>query len=152
MQLRLFGALALVLFSGCWTGATPPAAPPSARDELPDPPAPYATVTGRWEGIGHQYDDESDWEIVMRLHATAPIGERIGTIEYPSLGCTGELLRKRERAGTFTVQERLLENPEERCIDGGTIQFRRRTGGSLDWRWFDADGNEGASSMLTRVR
>lgn len=150
MQLRLFGALVLSA-SACWTGATQPAARSGARDELPDPPAPYATVTGRWEGIGHQYDDDSDWEIVMRLHATAPIGERIGTIEYPSLGCTGELLRTRERAGTFTVQERLLENPEERCIDGGTIQFRRRPSG-LDWRWFDAEGNEGASSVLTRVR
>jgi len=112
MQLRLFGAL-VVFCCGCWTNTPPPAAPPNPRDELPDPPAPYATVTGRWEGIGHQYDDESDWEIVMRLHATAPVGERIGTIEYPSLGCSGELLRKRERAGTFTVQERLLERSEE---------------------------------------
>ena len=149
MHLRLFGALGVL--SACWTGAPHSAAAPNPRDELPDPPAPYATVAGRWEGIGHQYDDDSDWEIVMRLHATAPVGEPIGTIEYPSLGCSSELVRKRERAGTFTVQERLLENPEERCIDGGTIQLHRR-GRSLEWRWFDADGNEGASSVLTRVR
>jgi len=147
----LFGALGALAFAGCWTGAPPPGIPPPAHDELPDPPAPYATVVGRWEGIGHQYDDESDWEVVMRLRATAPLNQPIGTISYPSLGCSGELIRIRERAGTFTVQERLVDNPEDRCVDGGTIRFRRH-GGTLDWRWFDGDGNEGASSVMTRAR
>ena len=144
----LFGALVL---AGCWTSAPPPATPAAPHDELPDPPAPFASVAGHWEGIGHQYDDESDWEIVMRLHATAPIGDVIGTISYPSLGCAGELIRTRERAGTFTVQERLLDNPEDRCMDGGTIRFRRRAG-NLDWRWYDGEGNELASSVMTRSR
>src|SRR6266545_4550993 len=138
-----FGAL---LLASCWTSAAPPATPLPAHDELPDPPAPYASVAGRWAGIGHQYDDESDREIVMHLRASAPLGEVIGTISYPTLGCAGELIRGRERAGTFTVQERLVDNPEDRCVDGGTIRFRRRPGG-LDWRWYDTDGNEAASSV-----
>jgi hypothetical protein len=145
---QLFGAL---LLAGCWTGAAVAPPPPSAPDELPDPPAPFEGVAGRWEGIGRQYADEVDWEIVVRLHARAAIGEPIGAIAYPSLGCSGLLIRTRERAGTYTVQERLLENPEDRCIDGGTIQLRRRAAG-LDWRWFDADGNEAVASVLTRAR
>jgi hypothetical protein len=144
--------LSMVLVGGCWTGTVPPPAdPPVVRHRAP-PPRPYATVAGTWRGIGQAYDTDEPVVIVMRLATTAPVGERIGVIAYPSLGCGGELIREREdRSGAFVVIEHLTENPEYRCSDGGTIRFTRR-GRELDWHWYEIDGNERTTALLARVR
>ena len=144
MAARIWVACALA--GGCFTSAPPPpisnATPPTAR------PVVAATVE-IWTGVGVQPDAASEWTIEMRINRAAAVGSRLGTIDYPSLGCSSDLIRELDRGATIVAVERLRVNPENACVDGGTIVLRD-DGETLDWRWFYEDGHEGASSTLRR--
>jgi hypothetical protein len=146
--------LALVLLAGCWTGAVPaeattPAPPTALR---PVATSPYAAVAGEWTGIGLQYDNQSDWPFEMTLRSDAAIGQVVGTIVYPSLQCTSELVREPEERGTLVMTERLTSGVGL-CVDAGKVRIPHRPKlGKLDWRWYLQDGTEGAKSLMTRVR
>jgi hypothetical protein len=142
-------ALAL-LVAGCWTGAVPPPAPPPAA--RPVALSPYDAVAGEWSGTGVQYDTMGDWPFVMQLRGDAAVGEVVGTIAYPTLHCTSELIREPEERGTLVMTERLTSGAGL-CIDQGTVRFARRPhAGKLDWRWYLPDGSEGARSVMSRVK
>jgi hypothetical protein len=46
--------------------------------------------------------------------------------------------------------ERLTVNPNGICVDGGTIKMVMRADNAMDWRWYYAAGNEGASAVMSR--
>ena len=126
--------------------------PPRAAVEAPaQKPGMYATIAGTWRGVGQQYDIHTSWELVMKLDAKdVGYNERIGTIEYPSLGCKGELLRENEEGNTFVVIEEISTNPGNACVPRGRIKLERR-GDNLDWRYYYLmDPREAASAQLTR--
>lgn len=129
------------------------AAPEPSLRPAPTPtkPAhPFAAVVGKWHGVGHQYEPVMDWDIVMTIEpGDTPTGKRIGTIEYPSLGCSGELIRLPEEGNTLVVQEQITNNPEQRCVPTGTIRFTHDDD-KLEWKWFFPNGNEGAKSRLSK--
>jgi len=128
------------------------AAPAKPAAEAPRPkPGPYATVAGTWKGVGYQYDIHTSWDLIMKLDAddVAP-NARVGTIEYPSMGCKGQLLREREEGNTFVVIEEITTNPGNACVGRGRIKFERR-GDELDWRYYYLmDPREAASAKLAR--
>jgi hypothetical protein len=94
--------------------------------------------------------DASQWSIELHLHREAAVGRRLGTIEYPSLGCGGELIREPDRDGAMVAIERLTVNPDDVCVDGGTIVLRI-LGEGLDYRWYERSGVEGATATLQRT-
>lgn len=85
----------------------------------------------------------------MRINRAVAVGGQLGTIEYPTLGCTGDLIREPDRGATIVAIERLQVNPDGSCVDGGTIVIRD-DGETLDWRWYYANGTQGATSTLRR--
>jgi hypothetical protein len=110
---------------------------------------PPCTPAGRWVGTGYQFDTQDTWTIDMTIRLDAKVGEKAGTIAYPSIPCSGELVRKPDVDGRFVVQERLTKNAG-RCVDLGTIRVVCE-GKNLEWKWFyPADGSYGANASLAR--
>jgi hypothetical protein len=126
------------------------AAQPAAEVARPKP-GPYVTVAGTWKGIGYQYDIRTSWDVVMKLDADdVAANDKVGTIEYPTMGCKGQLLREREDGNTFVVIEEITTNPGNACVPRGRIKFERK-GDELDWRYyFLMDPREAASAKLSR--
>lgn len=150
--------LLLLLISSCWQDevAAPQTLPrPVVEAPAPAPrrvPAasPYREVKGSWAGVGYQYDIKSTWPIQMTLFERAEVGEPIGVLSYPSLGCTADLIREPERGDVLVMREKLTSG-QGRCVDNGLIRIPRRpTARELDWKWDFENGTEGASSTLKR--
>ena len=143
MAVRIWTA---VVAAGCFRAPPPP--PPISNAGGPAPRSAPRTLE-IWEGTGYQPDAESTWTIELRIRRDAAVGAQLGTIEYPSLGCAGELIRAPDRGTTIVATERLTVNTESACVDGGTIVLRD-AGDLLDWRWYYTNGEEGATSTLRR--
>jgi hypothetical protein len=66
------------------------------------------------------------------------VGEVIGTIDYPTLGCGGELILVTvydDSFGAFQALERITYG-QDNCIDGGTFVFTLSEGAFiLNFRW-----------------
>ncbi len=149
-------ALVCLLLVACWheveleTPRLVPVIEPTGPAPVRRVDTPYRDVAGTWRGIGFQYDDKSQWAIEMTVFARGNIGDVVGFISYPSLGCTADLIRQVERGDTLAMTERLITG-QGKCVDGGTIRIpRRTTGHEMEWRWDFANGTEGASSALLR--
>ncbi len=138
---RIWG---VILVAGCWTAPPPPAAISNV--------APRARVEPieHWTGTGHQWDDDSHWEMTLRLEPSAPVGGHFGWIEYPSLGCSGDLIREPDRGDDLIAREHITEDPEHRCVDGGMMVIPRHRGATFHWRWRYPSGEEDADAELTR--
>jgi len=137
---------AVVLAAGCFRSAPPP--PPISNAGGPAPRS-ATRATEVWIGTGYQADAETTWTIEMRIRRDAPVGDKLGTIEYPSLGCAGDLIRQPDRGPELVAVEHLTVNPDNACVDGGTIVLRD-AGDALDWRWSYANGEQAATAMLHR--
>lgn len=141
---RILGA---VLASGCWASAPPPAPIANTPQRPKSPPQPE-----HWVGIGRQYDDDSRWDIDLVIDPAARIGGRLGTINYPTIGCRAELTREPDRHGELIAVEHIVADPQQHCIDSGEISIPRERGMSFHWRWRDPEsGEEGAEAELSRV-
>ena len=86
----------------------------------------------------------------MRIDRAAPVGKRLGTIDYPTLGCSSDLIREPNRGAVIVAIEKLTVNPDSSCADGGRVEIRDE-GDALDWRWYYESGVEGATSTLRRA-
>jgi len=143
--------LALPLLGACWT-AHPIAPAPIANSVTPTRAA-LPRSDERWTGTGHQYDDDSYWEMALTIDPQARIGGEMGTIEYPSLGCSGVIIRDDDDGDDLIAREQITINPEHRCIDGGKMVIPRIRGASFHWTWrFPQSGQEDADATLTRAR
>lgn len=80
------------------------------------------------------------------MRVTSEEGARCGTIEYPSLGCGGYLVRCRRRGDVVTWTEVYTHNPGT-CAPAGRIDARCE-GDLMHWTW---TGQEIARSQLRRV-
>jgi hypothetical protein len=145
--------LSVVLCAGCWTKVITVESPPPIL--VVDPGHGGGMVVGgagdlggRWAGRGYQYNNNSSWDIDLALRPGD--GGIAGTIDYPSIGCSGELDLVSDEGQVLVVRERLTVNPRNICVDGGTIKVVMRVDGALDWRWYYDGGGEGASAVMTR--
>src|SRR5436190_10007724 len=68
----------------------------------------FASIAGDWSGRGYQPDTESGWIVGLTLEPRAAVGDRVGTIKYPDLGCSGFLVRL---PWTNDAQLRMREQP-----------------------------------------
>jgi hypothetical protein len=105
---------------------------------------------GHWRGTGDQYDIHEHWTIDTQLDLNGAVGTRVGTIAYPSLGCSGELVRETDIGGSRVVREHITRDPKHTCVDGGSVRFACK-GGHLDYRYFYPDGTQCAVAILSRA-
>jgi hypothetical protein len=89
-----------------------------------------AACIGTWDGSA-ALKDEEPWTIAMVVASTN--GARCGTIDYPSLGCGGDLLDCSVRKGHVHFRERYGRNPGT-CVPAGTIEAQCQDR-SMVWTW-----------------
>jgi hypothetical protein len=136
----------IVVVAGCFNSSTPP--PPISNQGSAEPAKSPPSRTERWTGTGVQPDANLSFSIEMQILREVPVGERLGTIKYDAdaLHCTADLIRTASAEGIVVV-ERMTTNPENQCVDGGSIVLHRK-GESLDWVWSYPDGTVGATATL----
>jgi hypothetical protein len=88
-----------------------------------------AACLGTWEGSAVQ--DGEPWTIAMTVTSTS--GKRCGAIDYPSLGCGGDLIGCSVRGARVHFREYYRRNPGT-CAPAGTIDARCE-GDSMVWVW-----------------
>jgi hypothetical protein len=118
---------------------------------------PGLSIVGRWQGRVVQ-PGTPPYSTIMQAYSTImQVNEprsrgTCGTVDYPELGCGGELHDCKEQSdGSYRMLERINRGQQQqRCFDGGTIQVQL-SGGSLTWAWFYPDGREGAAGTLSRT-
>ena len=134
--------------SACWAGK--PVPPPISNAA----PAPTSITSHRnverWAGTGRQFDNGMSWDMVLTLRPGAEIGEDLGTISYPSLGCSGRVIREPDEGDSWIGREKITDDPDHRCVDGGAMLIPRGRGATFEWRWRHPTGEDGAEAMLSR--
>lgn len=88
--------------------------------------------------------------MVLTLRPAAEIGEDLGTIAYPSLPCSGRVIREADEGDFMIGRERITDDPDRRCVDGGAMIIPRERGATFEWRWRDPSGVDGAEATLSR--
>jgi hypothetical protein len=139
--------LPCVLLAGCFHKTVVEVLPPPPLIAVDDGGYHDGTVAGRWVGHGFQYNNNTSWDIDMSIGVD---GRVAGTIDYPGVGCSGELVHLRNEGPVLVVREQLTRNPGNICVDGGTIRMVMRADAAMDWRWYYEGGNEGASAVMSR--
>lgn len=87
-----------------------------------------AGLGGSWSGNVTQNDPPQTYPMEMQLFGNK------GNINYPSLGCGGNLQFIRTEGKSFFYSERLTYG-KDKCIDGGTIQIGPHPFGPNQWNW-----------------
>lgn len=87
-----------------------------------------AGLGGSWEGQVTQNNPPLTYPMEMNLYG------KVGNINYPSLGCGGNLEFIRTDGISFWYREHLTFG-KDKCIDGGVIKLRRHPLGGNDWDW-----------------
>lgn len=104
-----------------------------------------APADGVWSGTGLQVGSDgvqSTWTIRMTIRQHGK-----SEIEYPSLGCKGELTQIANGVEGFEFNERMTEG---NCIDRGRIVAKQRSG-RVFWFWYMPGGGPAdASAVLYR--
>ena len=125
-----------------------------------DGPPPHDTTRldpyyiGTYAGTGNQTDPDNTWPITVTFTGGRP-GEVIGTVEYPTLGCGGELIlvsiNRVDEWGGFKVTERITYGLDN-CIDGGTFWFSSAESGiGITFSWTSPVSATKASGHLPEV-
>ncbi len=126
----------------------------AAQEEEPRAEAPERNAAnvdrfiGRWAGYGRQFSPRQRWRLEMDINA-ATIGNVVGTIEYPSLRCGGELLLTSANEDRWTMRENITQGAGN-CVDGGSITMEIRESGQAQWNWYDPQGTLGAQGEVSR--
>ena len=85
-----------------------------------------------WEGTGYQLNPTNQWPITVTFTGGRP-GEVVGSAEYPTLGCGGELILEsidpHDNFLTIYVTERITYG-HENCTDVGSFTFSGAEGGT----------------------
>lgn len=102
-----------------------------------------AGLTGEWSGEGFQVGPggpQSQWSIRLEF-----VNRKTADIEYPDLGCKGELKLLKGDRHQAEYTETITSGP---CINGGRVVVRR-AGGRLMWFWYgEPDIGVDASAVL----
>lgn len=90
-------------------------------------------IFGWWKGVIEQpIEGKPPYRYVAIMTA---MGDR-GKIDYPGLGCGGELSLEQESAGSFVYREHIRYG-QKSCADGGLITISPVDTDSMKWTWKD---------------
>lgn len=129
-------AVALVVVVACGGEAPKPVVLANTSDK---PAEDWTTVTGTWIGTAFQYDNRNHWPVTIVLHKALP-GDVMGTIDYPSYQCGGNLIRQSYDDSAIVVTEAMVRLGNS-CVDGATLRIRR-VGAEIDVQWIWAGMTE----------
>jgi hypothetical protein len=85
----------------------------------PAPPGAFGAVAGTWQG-GMKPESGAATPITIVLEPDAPAGAKVGSIDYPSLGCTADLVRVGTDAGELRVRETMVRGA---CTSGRMLRL-----------------------------
>jgi hypothetical protein len=116
-----------------------------AATALAQPAHAQAPADGIWKGTGLQVAHagaQSTWTIKLTVDQHGK-----SLIEYPSLGCKGELTQIANGVEGFEYNEKITSGP---CINRGRIVAKQRSN-RVFWFWYQPGGGEAdASAVLYR--
>jgi hypothetical protein len=125
---------------------------PSTDAPIPsEPGALHEFFIGSWEGVGTQTNPAIDWPISVTFFP-GNAGDVVGTVEYPTLGCGGDLVLTYvdpdDPFQTIEVSEDITYG-EENCTDNGTLVISGTEGCcGMTFRWSSPDGGSTAAGWL----
>ncbi len=124
----------------------------SVKVAQPEPPFPLiggvTTYVGIWKGEGLQ-DNGSRWSILITL-IRGKGDSVIGTMEYPSLTCGGQLTLRRVNTQSIELAENLTYG-KGRCVNRGTVTLQPISSNRLQYKWYYSDGKLGATGTVQKV-
>ncbi len=92
-----------------------------SSESTKSPPAKSFTYEGRWAGLLRQSGSQ---EYSVKVSYTGgKVGERVATVDYPSLGCSGHWILTEESPGGVRVREEITKNST--CIPTVEIGLTR---------------------------
>lgn len=105
------------------------------------------SFTGAWKCTAEETDDSPRYPVTLNL-SKGEQGEVCGTVQYPSLNCSGNLIcgAPREREAEYVEK---ITSGREFCVDNGTVRMKRSNADAAEWQWFFPDGRLGAYATLT---
>lgn len=89
------------------------------------------TLEGSCSGTATQNEPNISFDVSMQLNGKS------GSIEYPTLGCSGSLSFIKTEGSTYWYREHITYGTDK-CIDGGIIQIIL-IGNSISWYWYEGD-------------
>lgn len=104
-----------------------------------------SSFIGHWEGEGKQLRQR--WRIQMKITSESP-GRVVGSIQYPSLRCGGDLVLTEVRESTWTMREDITYGSN--CITGGSITMASTGPNRAQWLWYYPQGGLGAQGEVRR--
>lgn len=125
---------------------------PSTDAPIPsEPVALHEFFIGSWEGVGTQTNPAIDWPISVTFFP-GNAGNVVGTVEYPTLGCGGDLVLTYvdpdDPFQTIEVSEDITYG-EENCTDNGTFIISGTEGCcGMTFRWSSPDSGSIAEGWL----
>lgn len=109
---------------------------------------------GTWEGSGTQTNPEIDWPITISLTGGA-YGDIVGTVDYPTLGCGGELILNRVDFDDFFLDiSEDITYGEDNCIANGLFTIEApsdEADETMEFQWGTPDSSSRADGLVTRV-
>jgi hypothetical protein len=99
-----------------------------------------ASYIGTWKGTGHEFSPSADFAITLTLKP-GNVGQTVGHIDRPSLGCVADLTLDKVTAQSITLTE---QGGGGTCAVAGqnvtgTKIVASRKSASLDWKEFPGD-------------
>ncbi len=100
---------------------------------------------GTWKGTGNQIDNNSKWDIEIKI-----INEKQILISYPTLRCGGnlKLIKQSDVSAEF---EELIEYGKNNCVNNGKILLTNEGWSATQFRYYFKDGKYGAYGQLFKV-
>lgn len=105
-------------------------------------PAP-ANLEGVWHGAGYQFNNNSSWTIKLTIIANKY------SIDYPSLGCGGDLRLISVNDNEMQFSEHITYG-KNICAHHGRTVITKTGDNSAKFTWYYANGTKGSSGTLKR--
>jgi hypothetical protein len=104
---------------------------------------------GNWKGSGVQAG--GGWSILINLNPGEK-GSVVGTIDYPSIPCSGKLTLRGISEQFIELSENLTKVGT--CVDNGivSLQLNPDDRDRLQYKWYYSNGNLAATGSLQRVK
>jgi hypothetical protein len=120
--------LLVVCLSLAFLSLSPLTAPVAAQQALP------AAFVGHWEGLLVQINPDTRYPVSIELTGGSP-GSAVGTIDYPTLGCSGNLVLQSVAGSQATLTERLTVGQTICTYVDATVTLTQQADGSLAFGW-----------------
>jgi hypothetical protein len=108
-----------------------------------------SSYVGVWTGYAKQ-NNGTNWSIKISI-VPGSINSVVGKIDYPSLGCGGELTLQQVENNSIKLFENLTYG-KDRCVNQGTDVLKLSSNRKAEFLWFSPAGQQEASGTLRKVR